>query len=750
MTALALVPLILWDLAWLLLPASLTGIVAVLGLPVMLLPGALIVKALGGRRINAVNGVFAVGLSVIFLYLVGLGANFLPQLAGQERPLDTPAVWVLFNFGYLVTFGFAFGRRSAPVELPSAAEKPRGPWWIAPALSASAVAAAVLAVLGAVTLNNGGSSDLAIRALILVVVVAPAGFLLRHRVGDLTLLTVIAATTLALLLATSMRSWYASGQDLQHEFQVFMLAHQQGVWDVSTYRDPYNACLSLTLLPVSLTELLRVPGEVVFKVVNQMLFCVVPLTLFTVARPFLGRGGGYLVAFLFVGLPTFSVDVPFITRQQIAFVFVALALAALFTTGEGWVQRRRGLLFGLMAGGVIVSHYSTAYLFVAAVIIAFTLHRLYLLVGRLRQRQPAAEDRTNIPVLALLATVLMAGVWFGPVTQASGDLVQKLGKSAPSILELVADPGLALQSLGQPNAGAESELEQYVASSVVVDNPDVPALARELELAETEDRPVSAASRWVASITGVDPSALLSFFYYGVGSKLYLLGCGVGTLLLLFSRRIRQRFQQMPVLYPIWAFAAAFVVGLQVLLPGLAADYGIPRAFMQAFLVLGIPMVVAVRLLFSRVRRRRWLEVALPAVLLVVYSGLAPQLTGGLHRQLSLENAGSYYGTVYPTDADTRAVLWVGDNIPEGSKVNFADFAAAYGYHPTYPYDFTAPGLFPFQVKRGDYVLLAGSQTEDHVVYTFGSRIGLKITPEVYASSELLYSSGTVQLFRKL
>jgi hypothetical protein len=740
---------VLWNTTWLLspiTPSALSWVVPLIGLPiVVLLPGLLIVTALGARRASPLNAVFAIGFGLLFLYVVGLGANFLPRLLGHERPLDTPAVWILFNLGCLIAAVPAF--RVHRQGLPEASTSPRPtvprPWWVAPGLAAAAVVAPVLAVLGAITLNNGGGNGLALRALVLVVLVAPAGFWLRHRVGDRTLITVIVATTAALLLATSMRGWYVTGQDLQHEFQVFALAREQGRWDVSTYQDPYNACLSLTLLPVSLSQLLHLDGALVFKLVFQLLFCTVPVTLFCSTRRFLGRGGGYLVAVLFVGLPTFSIDVPFITRQQIAFIFVALAVASVFSTDEAWIRRHRTTVLVSMSAGVVVSHYTTSYLFLAGLIATFGLYGLYRLAVRLRQRVP---DRERITALSILGAVLVAAVWLGPVTHASGDLMTKLGKSAPSILDLAGDPGLALDSLGRPNAEAGSELQEYVASSAVQPRPDVSAIARGLQLTGSEDRPPSEASRWVSEHVGIDPATVLSSFYYGIGTKLYLLCCGVGTLLL-FSRRIRARFRDMPVLYPIWAVSAALVVGLQVLLPDLAADYGVSRTFMQAFIVLCVPMVITLKLISAR--WRNGLSVAVPAILLVVYSGLGPQLTGGLHRQLSLENAGSYYGTVYPTDTDAAAVTWIGNNLPRGSKVNVADFAAVYGYHPTYDYDFTSPGLFPFQVKPGDYVVLSGSQTQDHVVYTFESRVGLRISPETYADAQLVYSSGTIQVFRR-
>ena len=749
--------LIYWDVAWWFAPPSYSWLVTLLGLPVTLfLPGMLIAGCLGARRPSALNGLFSVGLSLLLLYAVGLGTNFFPLVWGNLRPLDTSTAWVFFNVIYvtLTLIAGSFYRRIGPRKFKLSARRQaradasrrEEPRWLGPAISAVAVVSPILAVLGAVTLNNGGDSTLAIRALVLSGLIVPATYVLRRRVGDATMLTVIASATLGLLLATSMRSWFISGQDMQHEFQVFTLAKQTGLWDVTLYSDPYNACLSLNLLPVSLSELLRIDGSLVFKVIYQAIFATVPLTIFCSTRRFLGRGGAFVAALFFIGLPTFSIDVPFITRQQIAFTFVALAMAAAFNRSEAWVRRRRTPLFLCMATGVVFSHYSTAYLFVVGLMMTFVLSRLHRWIARSR-RTLRREPHEQISAVAALGAALIAFIWFGPATHASGDLVTKLTASSSSLSQVVNRPQLVLGALSAPSGGSDS-LVDYVQKTAVPGTANLPAITRSLQQVSS-NTPKTPVTVWIHDHLGVDISAVTSLLYYGFGTKLYLVCCLAGTLAL-FNRRVRARFGPMPLLYPIWSLAAGTVVGMQLLLPGLAESYGLSRSFMQAFIVMCVPMVAAIRMAFAWSRPVASGVLAVMSTgLLLVYSGILPQLTGGLHRQLSLENAGQYYGTVYPHASDLAAYDWVEQHLPAGTKVNIADYAAAYGYHPLTSMDYTEPGILPFQVKSGNYVLLSTSQTRDHVVYTFGSLIGLAINPELYANSDLVYSAGPVQLYRK-
>ena len=66
--------------------------------------------------------------------------------------------------------------------------------------------------------------------------------------------------SLSLLLMTSLRGWFVTGHDIQREFRVFELASGQGVWNIESFPDAYNACLSVTILPTIIERTTGISG----------------------------------------------------------------------------------------------------------------------------------------------------------------------------------------------------------------------------------------------------------------------------------------------------------------------------------------------------------------------------------------------------------------------------------------------------------------------------------------------------------
>ena len=743
----ALSLLAVWDVAYWFLPNKLAWLTALIGLPLTLFaPGLFLIVMLGARRLTAVTSVFAVGLSVLLLILAGLAANFVPQWFGVHRPLDTWAIPISFCVMYT---GLAIGAATQYVRPRNTRQsndhaRPIVNWLI----RAIAFLAPFLAALGAFMLNNHGPNTIALVALGVTVGLVPLVYSLRHRLSTATFIWTLAGASLALLVSISLRGWYISGQDMQHEFQVFSLASQLGRWDINFYHDSYNACLSVTLLPIMLSHVLHIDGAVVFKLILQLIFVAVPATIFITTRQLLGRDKAFLAAALFIGLPTFSIDVPFITRQEIAYLFAALAIAAIFINSERWLRRHRNALVVSLSLGVVVSHYSTAYLFIGSLVLAYGLTKLYELMAKRLKRPRRNHSPATISIWSIIVIAVGAYIWLGQVTRASSDLGHKLAGATSSISQLAGDPGLLVRSLQSSSLNStETALTKYVARSNVDPQANVSELRAGLKTVSSDDPP-SKLTAWVKHRTGINLAALVPLLYYGLATKLYL-AFGLGMVMLMFVRSA-QRQLKIPILYTSWSIASLIVLVAQLMLPALAENYGITRAFMQAFLILNVPMLVGLYTLPQRWSRLNHIVAAvIVSALLILYSGFLPYLSGGLHRQLSLQNAGQYYGTVYPQADDLAAYHWIQTNLPPGAKVNIADYAAMYAYYPLSTLDTTSPNLFPFQIKSGDYVMLSSSQTVDHVVYTFDDLIGLSINPSMYSSADLVYTSGNVRIYRK-
>ena len=150
-----------------------------------------------------------------------------------------------------------------------------------------------------------------------------------------------------------------TGHDIQLEYRVFQLTAAQGKWDMSLFQDPYNACLSITLLPTQMAALLHVDDPYIYKVFFQLLFAACPVLVFLLSRRYFSARVAILGVVYFVGFPTFFTDLPFLNRQEMALLFVAAAF--LVMTNPLWRKRRRQRLLVGAAVGVELCHYSSSY-----------------------------------------------------------------------------------------------------------------------------------------------------------------------------------------------------------------------------------------------------------------------------------------------------------------------------------------------------------------------------------------------------
>jgi len=225
------------------------GLLWVLGTPgVLMLPGMLTMLYVPLRELGLWPRLLvAVGLSVLELMLLGLAINTFLPLFGVERPLDSAPVLWAFVTSMLLLLAFSWVRLpTITFSLPRyilARTRLDAVFILVPILLV------LMSIVGTLRLNNDEGNTLVLFMLSGVAVYSV--FLIRYaeHLGRHVLPTALFFIALAVLLMTSLRGWYISGHDIQREFFVFSLAKDAGVWDIATYRDAYNACLSITILP---------------------------------------------------------------------------------------------------------------------------------------------------------------------------------------------------------------------------------------------------------------------------------------------------------------------------------------------------------------------------------------------------------------------------------------------------------------------------------------------------------------------
>lgn len=710
------------------------GLVLALGLPTRLVSRVLVGHLTGPGTRTAVS----LSLVLLALMVAGLLVNEVLPLLGDDHPLRQIPVLCLVD---LVSVAVIATRPDCLRPFPFRRSGLRAEEWFAIGGAALAVG---LSASGAVRLNNGAGAEVTIAALL--VCCAVSVHLLR-RCGELrpaVVLGCLYGLALAVLWMTSLRGWYTTGHDIQLEFRTFLLVQTHSRWSLTTANSSYSACLSITILPQLLWQVTRVALPYVYKVDFPLMFAICPVVVCEISRRILGWRLAIAAALLFICFPTFVNDMVFINRQEVAFLFVA-AILAVISSGRRAVRHRQLLLAALMAG-MVVSHYSTDYVFVATLAIGTGLAWVTDLGGavlarmRWHQRKGLLSRRVTHTVMTqrrravafrwplLVFLIAVTGGWTVVAAHASSGFTTNLSSTFDAFI-------------GTGAGGRSSDVNYSVLSQAGISTPaaQLDAYRRQVEHQVGPD-PVAAGYYPTAVLDhfATSPGPTLRSVPNALGHLLSTVGLSAGSLNSAFRSVIARLLQILSAVgvvaafvgwrrsgrltpeHALLAFASLIILGLDVILPVLSVNYGILRMFQQALLLLAPIIVIGMLWVLAPLGRRGSVRVAcvVTLVFFVSLTGLLPQLTGGYDPQLNLNNAGEYYENYYTQPQEVAAIEWLNTVAVRDSLVQTDPYTAArLSPYTSIKFD---PNDFPNLVYRDSFVIL-GANTVSRGVSTFGT-----------------------------
>ena len=634
------------------------GLWLIIGAPVCVYYGT------ARRVVSTPDGavLLALGFSILHDLLVLLGLDLVLPLFGDKHPLEL--VPITLALGAVTIVVGALAPEAEPLGLEPL-------WWhrrgFGPVLALGA-AIFVLSVAGPIRLNNGFGSGVSIAAM--VVIVTSLLFLLfkqRYSIGAIELGIYFAAA--GILLLTSLRGWLITGHDIQTEFAYYSDVLASAHWEPGRVRNAYYACLSVTLFPVSFAHLTAISDVYIFKVVEPLLFAVTPVLLFRGVRNVASHQVAVLSAIFFIIFPTFSTDMSYMSRQEIAFILVGCM--TLLVTERATAPLARRIAFGVLAVGVVLSHYSTAYVVIIVCGIAVATDLALRLWSRLRRRARESGGRQRrvsriggqtaavlVPWWLVVFAAAAAFVWAGPVTHTDSQ-VQSTLSAAISQLEGNASSGLfaAKQTSAQLLSGYQKSAVTATAKDrakgvywplPVVDQYSTATVG-------TQYQPLTATGRRLQQAgIGVTSANVLA---RSVDDRTYELLIVVGLVGVWFAgRRLFTPLKDQVLL----SIGALGMLGVLTVVPQLSVDYGILRAFQQGMYFFAPFMAAGLIWICSLLKR--WAKPAAAVVVAAIAStmtGVVPQLTGGYLGILSMSNEGQYYNIHYPTDAERTGAQWI-------------------------------------------------------------------------------------------
>ena len=745
-------------------------------LTLIILPGLLTVLILRVRNVPAWGYLgLVVGFSILELLLTVLIGNAIVPHLGIERPLDRPMLLIEFTglIAVLAAANWALMKdRSLLIPRLRIFTSVRDVYFTLIPLIFVAMAA-----MGAMRLNNGGSGTLTL--LMLIGIAVYIAFLIHEsdRVGPNVIPTAIFLVALALLLMTSLRSFYITGHDIQKEYVVFQLAKSHGIWAIANYRDAYNACMSITILPTLFSNLLHLPDPDVYKVLFQILFAIVPVILFLTATRYLKNALALIAVLYFMAFPTFFTDMSFLNRQEIAFLFLALMFFVILRDDIPVVFRR--VVFVLFGIGMTLSHYTTTYTIVASLVVVVCIRpierwvrgwikkmNLFPLSG-LAAFSGGEMSAPRVTVAMVITLILASFIWSSVLTNTASNSIERVFTETISVMlhNTKEDAGsndahYGLFSFQQ--ADPSISLHNYVTQVVNPARLDSPSIY--YASSTYGDYAILATSTETLPLTGIGASLtgaglnvpLFNYIFRQASAKVLQLFIVIGFIGILFSRRYLKN--PLETEFVVMAVVGLLLMVSQLVIPVLSQEYGLLRAFQQSLMFLDVFLVVGSATL-AFFFRKEGVGVLLASVIAIIFflssTGVFTQILGGYDPQLHLNNSGLYYDLYYAHAGEIAASAWLSAriNIAAGDELQSESQSVFYRVQGQTPLLDSGPlnDMYPGLIRKNAYVYLdfENVRKQQSTISYNGSEITYAYPLQFLDNTkDLIYDSGDARIYR--
>ncbi|PSQ10583.1 hypothetical protein BRC93_08965 [Halobacteriales archaeon QS_5_70_15] len=393
-----------------------------------LVPGWLVVGLLDpdGEFGAVERSLYAVGLSLLSLMFVGLALNTALPFVGVDAPLRP--VPLALGLGGFTTVLAAVHERRGTDPLSSLPRRPRGvrEWRVVALFSLLPAVALVGGYANRVFLTN-------LPTMVFLLLVATLPFLLvAGAIPERLHPFALYATALGMLVFGSLHTPFLTGRDPNWEYYFANLVVESGRWDpgISFKAD---VMLGISLVRPTYAMLSGLPLENVYKHTSPLLFAAVPVGLYhlTRVRPWGRPRLAFLSAFLLVSFWSFYTKLADTYRQQLAMTFLLLFVIAWYRTrGTGRTARLGSVLLVPFGFGLTVSHYGTAFVFMALSGVVVAVGGVATVVnGRLDWFEDAPR---KLPLTALAAFLVLGMTWYMYV--GNGILFNQLSRIGGKIL----------------------------------------------------------------------------------------------------------------------------------------------------------------------------------------------------------------------------------------------------------------------------------------------------------------------------
>ncbi len=539
------------------------------------------------------------GLSLAFLLLGGLSANYaLPEI-GYSAPLATTPLTITLSI-IIYAMCIVARVRNGGVANPFSGHLQRTSrrdllsfWILAP------IAFPVMGILGTRLMVTNNSNHLLLAMYILMAAYAAIMLWKRNKIPQAAIPLSIWMIALSVILSHSMSSNYVVGGDIYTEFESFLYVWDAGIWsriDVPESIHSLYFSLGVSFLPTVIKSVSGISHLAVFRIACPLFMSIIPLTVYFILRRYFQPRQLFIVAIFTIAQIPFLILLSSHIRVGVSTVFIMLAFMMMFDEELPTWQRIGP--FMMLEACAVMTYYA------APIIFLFFMALLWLVPQALGKRLRLYR------VVSITAILLLAGLiflWWGQMT----------------------DTGLDLYT-------------QY-AVNTIENLSNLFVMEMRSNVVQTMLQPEASTASLVTTIINNAGFLLL----------------GIGVIGALFIARFRDR---LPKGYNIVLGAAILPLIATIVLPYMSIGYGADRLFVQVLPLLAPAFVLGYQVMLKPLAEKRRLQLmsAFLALLIVSNSYLLHFVLGGHGTEVFDKNS-PRYALLYTKDNEIAASNWADD-----------------------------------------------------------------------------------------
>ena len=376
------------------------------------IPGYLILRILRIHQMGSIKSLlYAVGLSVLSVMFLGFLANMILPFTGISSPLTIFPIAVVITV-YVIILSILSYLSDKNFNNPNLIDTQD---IISPVFLFLCLIP-FFAIFGSYTMNlyHNNIISMILLALIAITFVLVIVDKIPKKLYPFTIWII----SISLIYMSSLISPYVWGWDIQNEYYMANLVLTFSHWNYML-PDAYNSMLSIVILSPVYSLLSNLSLDYVLKIIIPFIFSLIPLGLYKIFKSQIQYSKiSFMAVFLFISFNTFYIELLSLTREMTAELFLVLLLL-LFLDRK--LKLNLIVLMFLFSMGLVVSHYSTAYFFIAALIGVTLMLGLFNIThfNISRNKLDFIGNKTLLIVLPSITafTAIFAYIWYSSFSQ---------------------------------------------------------------------------------------------------------------------------------------------------------------------------------------------------------------------------------------------------------------------------------------------------------------------------------------------